>query len=251
MAGSAYRPNTIFVLAAILGWALAATSVARAAGDVLERSYNAFRTGATTTESILTPANVRSSANQFHRRFVLPVDGKIEGSPLYAAGVSIGGGTHDVVYVATMHNTVYAFDADTGAQLSARWLGNPVTGHDLHVLKPHTVHDEWGIASTPVIDRVNGTLYVVRWGYEDNVNGPTYRLFGLDISNLDQDKFHSVRLDGYNVNGTGFDRWRQMQRAALALAIKPNGAKAVVVAFGGGEGQGSAAGWVVAFETAK
>src|SRR4051812_14563147 len=156
-----------------------AALVTLGAVDVLERSYNGFRTGANTAETTLTPANVRSSANQFHRRFVMNVDGKIEGSPLYAGGVSIAGGTHDVVYVGTMHNTVYAFDGDTGQELSARWLGPPVVGPDLSRLKPDTIHHEWGIAGTPVIDRTTGTLYVVRWGYEDGTSGPTYRLFGL------------------------------------------------------------------------
>jgi outer membrane protein assembly factor BamB len=246
------RSSAWLLAAGLLGSAVAWSSVeALGAVDVLQRSYDAFRAGANTAETVLTPLNVKSSANQFHRRFVMKVDGKIEGSPLYASGVSIAGGTHDVVYVATMHNSVYAFDADTGAQLSARWLGNPVTGHDLDVVKPHTIHTEWGIASTPVIDRATGTLYVVRWGYEGEVTGPRFRLFGLDMSNLDNDRFGSVLIDGYNVAGTGFDRYRQMQRAALALAAKPNGAKAVVIAFGGGEGQGSPAGWVVAFDTAK
>ena len=134
----------------LLGLVIACSgSEALGAGDVLERGYNKFRTGANTAETVLTPANVNSSANQFHKRFVMPVDGKIEGSPLYASGVTIAGGTHDVVYVATMHNTVYAFDADTGARLSARWLGTPVTGDDLKNLKPFTIHTEWGVASTP------------------------------------------------------------------------------------------------------
>ena len=116
----------------LLGFALACWSVAAfGVVNVLERSYNKFRTGANHAETILTPANVKSSANQFHKRFVMKVDGKIEGSPLYASGVSIAGGTHNVVYVATMHNTVYAFDADTGAQLSARWLGH--SGHRVSI----------------------------------------------------------------------------------------------------------------------
>jgi hypothetical protein len=179
------------------------------------------------------------------------VDGKIEGSPLYASNINIAGGTHNVVYVATMHNTVYAFDADTGAQISARWLGNPVTGNDLHALKPSTIHTEWGVASTPVIDLATGTLYVVRWGFENGINGPTFRLFGLNVSDLSNDKFNSVLMDGYHMGETSFNRSRQMQRAGLALVTKPTGAKAVVVAFGGGEGQGSPAGWVVAFDTSK
>src|SRR5271163_5086468 len=138
-----------------------------AAVNVPERSYNKNRTGVNTAETILTPANVSSTANQFHKQFVMRVDGKIEGSPLYASSVQIAGGTHNVIYVGTMHNTVFAFDADTGAQLSARWLGNPVTGFDLHTLKPATIHTEWGILSTPVIDLTTGTFYVVRWGYEN------------------------------------------------------------------------------------
>jgi hypothetical protein len=231
--GSSFRPEkgaliewpcpsfVRFIVAGLLclsiGWS---SFAALGAADVPERSYDHFRTGTNPAETILTPANVSSSANQFHRRFVMSVDGKIEGSPLYASGINIAGGVHNVVYVATMHNTVYAFDADTGAQLSARWLGNPVIGDDLHALKPTTIHTEWGIAGTPVIDGATGTLYVVRWGYENGISGPTFRLFGLDMTNLANDKFGSVLIDGYNIGGTGFNRYRQMQRAGLALATK-------------------------------
>ena len=95
-----------------------------------------------------------------------------------------GKGVRNVVYVATMHNTVFAFDADSGDELSARWLGNPITGADLHAIKPNSIHTEWGILSTPVIDAATGTLYVVRWGYENGIDGPAFRLFGLDFSNL-------------------------------------------------------------------
>src|SRR5271163_2258281 len=222
-----------------------------AAVNVPERSYNPNRTGANTAESILTPANVSSRANQFHKQFVMRVDGKIEGSPLYASGVSISGGTHNVIYVATMHNTVFAFDADDGIQLSAQWLGTPITGVDLHHLKPTTIHTEWGILSTPVIDLKTGTLYVVRWGYESGTSGPTFRLFGLDMTNLTNDKFASVLIDGFNVGGSGFNRYLQLQRAGLTLAAKPGGPQALVIAFGGGEGAGAAPGWVVAYDTAK
>src|SRR5687767_188137 len=67
-------PPALFLAIAIAYAAL----VTLGAVDVLERSYNGFRTGANTAETTLTPANVRSSANQFHRRFVMNVDGKIE-----------------------------------------------------------------------------------------------------------------------------------------------------------------------------
>ena len=203
---------------------------AAGAVNVFERAYNKSRTGANTSETILTLATVRSSSNQFHRRFVMRLDGKVEGSPLYASSVTLSGSTHNVVYVATMHNTVYAFDADTeGNPLSSRNLGTSITGTDLHNLKPATIHEEWGILSTPVIDASTGTLYVVRWGDENGTSGPTFRLFGLDMSNLGNDKFPSIAIDGYNVSGTGFNRYLQVQRAGLALVTKPDGAKGLVL----------------------
>jgi len=219
--------------------------------DVSQRGYDRFRTGVNSSETVLKPANVASTANQFHKRFLMKVDGKIEGSPLYAAGVTVAGGLHNVIYVATMHNTVFAFDADTGAQLSTRQVDAPVTGYDIGTIKPATIHHEWGIVSTPAIDRSTGTIYLVRWGYENGTSGPTFRLFGLDIKDLTKEKFSSKIIDSYNVGGRGFDRYRQIQRAALTLAVKPDGSKAIVIAFTGQENVGGAAGWVVAFDTAK
>ena len=159
--------------------------------DVSQRSYDRFRTGVNSSEKVLKPSNVASAANQFHKRFLMKVDGKIEGSPLYAAGVTVSGGLHNVIYVATMHNTVFAFDADTGAQLSTRQVDTPVTGYDVGTVKPATIHREWGIASTPAIDRSTGTIYLVRWGYENGTSGPTFRLFGLDMTDLTKEKFSS------------------------------------------------------------
>jgi outer membrane protein assembly factor BamB len=241
-----------FYFAGLLVLSIATFScTAFAQTDVLERGYNHFRTGANTAEMILTPGNVKSSANQFHKQFVMKVDGKIESSPLYAAGVSIAGSIHNVIYVATMHNTVYAFDAENGTQLSAHFLDTPITGFDARTLKPATIHQEFGIVGTPVIDRATGSIYVVRWGYENGISGPTFRLFGLDMTDLAREKFPSKLLDSYNVGGRGFDRYRQIQRAALTLAEKPSGAKALVISFAGGEGEGSVAGWVLAFDTSK
>jgi len=219
--------------------------------DVSQRSYDRFRTGVNNSEKVLKPSNVASAANQFHKRFLMKVDGKIEGSPLYAAGVTVAGSLHNVIYVATMHNTVFAFDADTGAQLSTRQVDTPVTGYDIGTVKPATIHREWGIASTPAIDRSTGTIYLVRWGYENGTSGPTFRLFGLDMTDLTKEKFSSKIIDSYNVGGRGFDRYRQIQRAALTLAVKPDGRKAIVIAFTGQENVGGSAGWVVAFDTAK
>ena len=127
--------GSLFCVALLLGYGTwSATANALGTVNVLERSYTKSRTGVNAAETVLAPTNVKAGANRFHKRFSMKVDGKIEGSPLYASAVAIAGGTHNVVYVATMHNTVYAFDADTGTQLSARWLGNPVTGTALEAV---------------------------------------------------------------------------------------------------------------------
>jgi hypothetical protein len=116
---------------------------------VLERSYNKYRTGADTAETVLTPANVKSTANLFHKQFVMKVDGKIEGSPLMPPrSPSPAASTTSFM----PRPCRLAFDADTGAQLSVRWLGTPITGFDLGVLKPVTIHSKFGVVSTPVID---------------------------------------------------------------------------------------------------
>ena len=109
----------------LLGLAVASSSLALGPVNEQERSYNKYRTGADTAETVLTPANVKSTANLFHKHFVMKVDGKIEGSPLYASAVAIAGGIHNVLYGATVHNTVFAFDADTGRSFPCDGLALP------------------------------------------------------------------------------------------------------------------------------
>src|ERR1700736_4850257 len=83
------------------------------AQNVLTYHNDNLRTGQNPFETILTPANVKSTT--FSKLLTLPVDGKVDAQPLYVSGLSISGGTHNVVFAATEHDSVYAFDADSGA----------------------------------------------------------------------------------------------------------------------------------------
>ena len=97
--------------------------------NVYTRSYDTSRTGANLQETILTPANVNST--NFGKLFTFHTDGEIYAQPLYVSNLAIAGGTHNVVFVASMLNTVYALDADTGAQLWSQNFGSPIIPQDV------------------------------------------------------------------------------------------------------------------------
>src|SRR5579871_6459163 len=123
--------------------------------------YNNQRTNANLNETVLNTANV--NINQFGRLFTRNLDGFCYARPLYVPNVLIPGhGKRNVVYVATLHNTVYAFDADDPAQSAPYWkitLANSIP------FPPETyggyVQPELGIMSTPAIDTANHAIYVV------------------------------------------------------------------------------------------
>jgi hypothetical protein len=152
------------------------------------------RTGANLNETILTPANVNEA--QFGKLFALAVDGDVYAQPLYLSGVAIGGTKHNVVFVATEHDSVYAFDADAAGpplwQVSflgpnvtsvptRGFVGNPIGNMD--------ITPEVGITGTPVIDLdagnpANSTLYVVAKTQEtaNGVASYVHRLHALDVT---------------------------------------------------------------------
>jgi hypothetical protein len=149
--------------------------------DVVMYHNDVARTGQNLNETILTPANVNSTT--FGKLRSLPVDGKVDAEPLYLSGQkNIAGGTHNVLYVATEHDSVYAFDADSGTQLwQVSLLGSGETTSDARGCDQ--VVPEIGITATPVIDRTtgpNGVIYVVAM----SKSGSTYfqRLHALDVT---------------------------------------------------------------------
>ena len=138
------------------------------------------RTGQNLSESTLTPANVAPSSFGLLRN--LAVDGKVDAQPLYVSQLEVSGSQHNVVFVATEHDSVYAFDADTG---SALWqkslLAAGETLSDTHGCSQ--VIPEIGITATPVIDRsagAHGTLYVVAMS-KDAASAYHQRLHALDL----------------------------------------------------------------------
>ena len=153
-----------------------------AATDVVTYHNDVARTGQNLSETILTPANINSTS--FGKIGFYAVDGKVDAQPLYLANIHIPGqSSHNVLYAATEHDSVYAFDADNGTQLwKVSVLGAGETTSDPRNCSQ--VIPEIGITATPVIDRSrgpNGAIYVV--GMSKNASGSYFqRLHALDVA---------------------------------------------------------------------
>jgi uncharacterized repeat protein (TIGR01451 family) len=226
------------------GTASATVYVTTYPGTFTHHNDNA-RTGQNLSETVLTPANVNSS--KFGKLFSYTLDGLSIASPLYVAGVSIPGqGVHNVVYIATEHDSVYAFDAD-GLSTTPLWkvsfLGpNVTTVPASDTGETGDISPEIGITGTPVIDPASNTLYVVAKTKE---GGSTYvqRLHALDLG-TGAEKFAGPVTIQATVPGSqvAFDPLRQNQRPALLMN---NGV--VYLAFGSHGDQLSYYGWVLGY----
>jgi len=214
--------------------------------------YDNGRTGANPNETILTPQNVNST--DFGKLFTQPVDGAIIGQALYLPSVTIPKlGVHNVVYVATMHDSVYAFDADnaTGKNANPLWhtsfLKAGVTTVPIATqgCATTTRWTEVGIVSTPVIDPVAGTIFVVAKTYEKSAF--VHRLHALDVTTgLEKTGSPVVIAASYQGNGQNnvFADAMQVNRPALLLE---NGN--IYIAFGSNGCRGSReSGWVIAYD---
>jgi hypothetical protein len=170
------------------------TVINSSAGAVLSYHNDDFRDGAFTGETTLTPLNVNSSL--FGKLFTYTVDGQIYAQPLYLPQLTINGVKHNVVFVATEGNTVFAFDAN-GLQSTPLWsvnLGTPVPINDQEGVSP-----QLGITSTPVIDVTTGTIYVLA----ESTSGP-FNLHALDVT-TGKEKFGGPVTVTGSVSGTGWD----------------------------------------------
>ena len=214
---------------------------------VVTQHNDNYRTGAQTSETVLTPANVNSAV--FGLLTTYAVDGYVYAQPLYVPSVSVPGlGYRNLVFVATEHDSVYAFDADarSNAPIWQQSFIDPDHGITTASTPPGSgLDNESGITSTPVIDVASGTIYVVA---ATNDNGTTHhRLHALDIA-TGADKFGGPVIISATVAGTGdasvngqitFDAAQHLQRPALLLA---NGS--VYIAFGSYDDRNPYHGWV-------
>jgi hypothetical protein len=151
--------------------------------DVITYHYDNGRSGMNLNEVTLTPTNVNST--QFGKKGEFTVDGKVDAQPLYLSQVTIGGQKKNVLYVATEHGSIYAFDADSvnGNTSTFLWkvttLGSGETTSDNRGCSQ--VSPEIGITATPVIDRTRNAIYVV--AMSKNASGTYFqRLHALNLS---------------------------------------------------------------------
>jgi hypothetical protein len=194
------------------------TASASAAQTAVTTYHNDnYRTGWNNTETTLTPANVNSSS--FGLLHTVTVDDQVDAQPLIVPGVNITAGnfqgTHDVVYVATGNDTVYAIDADAGTVLLSVSLGKPVS----YPIGCGNNGPNVGVDSTPVIDLATNTLYVM--AYTQTSNGPAYTLHALGLGNLvDSLPPATVAASHSLSDGTTFkfNATYQRQRPGLLLA---------------------------------
>ncbi len=145
--------------------------------NVTTANYGNGRESANLRETVLNVSNV---AGGFGKAGSLPVDGQVYAQPLYVSGVTFpGAGTHNVVLLATQHNSIYLYDADAAASPLLLWhvtLGPSVPSSSFPEFTD--IQPEVGIVSTPVIDPQAAVVYVVAYTFESE-DSPIYRLHAL------------------------------------------------------------------------
>ncbi len=240
-----------------VGLGLALRVGAQTPVDVLTYHNDPARTGQNLQETTLTLANVNT--NTFGRLFSYPVDGYVYAQPLCLSGVPVPGqGVRDLVFVATEHDSVYAFDADDGQRDGGGpvWQDsfiNPAAGitsvpvADAGITEPV----ELGITGTPVIDAASGTLYVVTHTKEVVAGQAAYphRLHALDVATGAEKFGGPMLINDVSVaqvappGSPAFDPLFDFQRPGLALV-----GGQVYVAFASAGDLGAYHGWVLGFD---
>ena len=238
---------------------MASVQLAGAQVSVLTWHYDNQRSSVNSNETLLTPANVNTKS--FAQLYTQPVDGLITGQPLYVPGLNLlpgpkvqNSGIHNVVFVATMHDSIYAFDADNPA-LGPLWetslfdyspAGATSVDPNIKGCNNEIGYEEVGIVSTPVIDPGTNTIYAVAETYENSQ--VVHRLHALDItSGLELSGWPVTITANYVLNGQNnfFPDQDELNRPGLLLA---NGH--VYIAWAGPACNVVDEGWIMSYNAA-
>jgi uncharacterized protein (TIGR03437 family) len=234
----------------LLFWGLSSAAATFAQVNVLNVNYDLQQTGANLSETILTP---QYNWNAFGKTGTFPVDGEVYAQPLYVSGVAIGGTSYNVLYVATMHNSVYAFNADTPQNTTPLWQVNLGPTVPSGLFNFTDILPEVGILGTPAIDATKQVLYVVADTQPaGELSNPVFQLHALSL--LDGHEMYGGPMQiTASVPGTGagsangtitFDAFWQLQRPGLILN---NGT--LYIGFGSHSDAGNYQGWILAYNS--
>ena len=161
--------------------------------------YGTQRNNVNMQEYVLTPTNVKTAT--FKKLISYPVDGYIYGQPLFVPGLTVNGGVHNVIYVATENNSVYAFDADGGGQLWKTNFGSAIPCANVHGCGVAPVV---GVTATPVIDTTLGNIYVANRQFNAATGVYSHNLHSLNLLTGAENAGSPVPITG-SVSGTGYD----------------------------------------------
>ncbi|HVO23691.1 MAG TPA: immunoglobulin domain-containing protein, partial [Candidatus Margulisiibacteriota bacterium] len=212
---------------------------------VVTQRYDNARDGQNLQEYALNSA-VLSTSGAFGKVFSCAIsDGPVYSQPLYAANLAISGGTHNVVFVATQQNTVYAFDADASPcttywKVSLDPSGSTPTPNNGNQ-SDSDINGPYGIFGTPVIDLAGGVLYAVA-STLDGGSTFNYRLHALNLA-TGAEKSSSPVVIGATASGVKFDPSVHMQRPGLLLS-----GSTVYVSFGSYGDANTYYGWIMGYD---
>jgi hypothetical protein len=243
-------------LCRLIGTAVLLAAKSHAQVEVTTYRNNLARTGENLRETILTPSNVTPAV--FGKLFTQAVDGQVYAQPLYVPSLEIPGkGIHNAVFIATAHDSVYAFDADSNAGPNALPLWQASLADAASGERPANASDvqcgaiapEIGITGTPVIDSASGTLYAIALTMRDG--SLVHRLHALDITTGEERPGSPVVIeasvpgigDGFSSTSVVFRPYLQKNRAGLLLL---NGV--VYTAWTSFCDSGSYHGWIIGYD---
>jgi outer membrane protein assembly factor BamB len=208
--------------------------------SVLTDKYDNARDGQNASETLLSSTTVTTS--QFGKLSTFNLDGYVQAQPLYMYALNISGGTHNVVFVATLNNSVYAIDADTSTQLWQVNLGTPVPSAT-EGCSGVTGFNQVGIVGTPVIDNTTNTLYVVAKTYTSG--SAAHTLHALDVT-TGLEKFNGPVSLNASIGTLNFSNLQQIQRPAI---LESNGN--IYIGFGSNGCDYNARGWLFAYSASN